>query len=60
MASIDKTKCLPCGLCFSTHPEVFVLWKDGKAEVVNEGNLTPEQQAIYDEVKWQCPVWAIE
>ena len=60
MAHIDKEKCMPCGLCYGSYPDVFVQWADGKAEVVNNGNLTEEQQKTYDEVKPMCPVGAIE
>ena len=60
MANIDKSKCLPCGLCFGTYSTVFKQWEDGKAEVINKGELTPDEQKIYDEAKPMCPVGAIE
>lgn len=60
MAHIDQSKCIPCGLCFDTQPTVFIQWKDNKAEVVNDGKLTDEQQKIYDDTKPMCPVGAIE
>lgn len=60
MAHINKEKCIPCGLCFGSYPGVFKQWADGKAEVIDDGNLTDEQQKTYDEVKPMCPVSAIE
>ncbi len=33
--SVDKKKCIGCGLCASICPEVFRLGEDGKSEVVN-------------------------
>lgn len=60
MAHIDKEKCIPCGLCFGSFSDVFFQWSDGKAEVINNGTLTEEQQKTYNEVKPMCPVNAIE
>ena len=52
--TIDRDACIGCALCFSTHPEIFALADDGKAEVIGEG----DDAAIEDAVA-NCPVGAI-
>jgi len=60
MANIDKSKCISCGMCFGTYTTVFKQWDDGKAEVINKGELTNEEKEIYKEAQPMCPVGAIE
>jgi ferredoxin len=56
MISIDSEKCIGCGLCASTYPEVFKMNDDtSKAEVISqEGDMEKIDSAIND-----CPVEAI-
>ena len=58
MSEVDKSKCITCGLCFSTHADLFVLGADGKAEALKQPG-TPEEQAAFEEAMWACPVEAI-
>lgn len=53
MVSVDKNKCIGCGLCVSICPEVFEI-KDGKAEVKAQKDLPCVEEAIKS-----CPVSAI-
>ena len=55
MVSIDKNKCIGCGLCASMCKEVFVMGKDGKAEVKARKVLPCVKEA-----KDSCPVEAIK
>ena len=52
--SVDKDKCLGCGLCVSLCPEVFELGEDGKSWVKN-----PQGTCNLEEVVTGCPVEAI-
>ncbi len=58
MVSLDKEKCIGCGLCASLCPEVFELGNDGKAKVKNakacKGNKKCKETAD------PCPVNAIK
>jgi ferredoxin len=54
MTKIDKKKCIGCGACVATCPEVFELGEDGKAIVKADKKLPCVQEAIED-----CPVGAI-
>jgi ferredoxin len=51
MVSVDKDKCIGCGACAATCPEVFEL-KDGKAHVKGKGDCAKAAAA-------GCPVGAI-
>ena len=57
---VDKDKCLGCGSCFATAPELFAIDIDGKARVI----LTEtDDQALIDKAKMSkdmCPNGAIE
>jgi ferredoxin len=52
---INKEKCIGCGACNSTCPEVFDMGSDGKAKVKAQKKLPCVKKAI-DE----CPVNAIK
>lgn len=53
MTSVDKNKCIGCGLCASICSEVFEM-KDGKAEVKEDKDLPCVKEAVSS-----CPVEAI-
>jgi len=54
MVSVDKEKCIGCGLCASICEEVFEMGDDGKAQVKAQKNIPCVKEAID-----QCPVNAI-
>ncbi len=54
MVSINKEKCIGCGLCVSICSEGFELGDDGKAKIKNKN------AKCIQETKNQCPVNAIE
>ncbi len=51
--TVDKNKCIGCGVCESLCPEVFQL-KNGKSSVIN-----PEGKCNLQEAIDSCPVQAI-
>jgi ferredoxin len=57
---VNKEKCIGCGSCFATAPEIFAIDIDGKAKVT----LTEtEDQVLIDKAKMamdMCPNGAIE
>ena len=63
--SIDKDKCIKCGLCASMCPEVFVLREDGSIEVIykDENSIgKKDDKKLIDNlemVETSCPVKAI-
>lgn len=54
MTTVNKKKCIGCGACVATCPEVFELDDDGKAQVKLDKKLSCVNEAIED-----CPVGAI-
>jgi len=58
MVKINKEKCIGCGACASTCPEVFVMNDDGKAEVKAGVDLKKNAKCIKEAIK-NCPVEAI-
>ena len=55
MVSVDKEKCIGCGACVSTCPEVFEL-KDGKSQVKTDAKTSAE---CTQKAKDECPTQAI-
>ena len=53
MVTVNKKKCIGCGLCASICSEVFEM-QDGKAEVKEQKDIECVNQAITD-----CPAKAI-
>ena len=58
MVQVDQNLCIACGLCFSTHPDFFVLDTDGKAKAIKQVT-TDEEKATVQEAIDNCPVGAI-
>jgi ferredoxin len=56
MINVDKEKCLGCGACVATCPEVFELGADGKAQVKADAKL---DATCVQSAKDGCPVSAI-
>lgn len=54
MVSVDKEKCIGCGLCTEICEDVFVIGGDGKAMVKEDKNIPCVKDAIAS-----CPVDAI-
>lgn len=60
--SIDKNKCIKCGLCASICPEIFVLKEDG-AEIKDESAIDENNKELVDGIKMaekNCPNGAIK
>jgi len=55
--TVDKDKCIGCGLCTSICPDVFELGDDGKSHVKNP--KTCEKSNCCKEAADSCPVQAI-
>jgi ferredoxin len=58
MVSIDKKKCIGCGLCASMCPDVFELGNDGKAHVKDASKC--KTSCNCKEVAASCPASAIK
>ena len=56
---INKEKCLICGMCASSNPEVFTFNDDGFIEVDNN-KINEENKDEIINIKECCPVGAIE
>jgi len=54
MVSINKSKCIGCGVCISSCPEVFEMGEDNKAKVKAQKDIPCVKEAIES-----CPVDAI-
>ncbi|MEM7825115.1 MAG: ferredoxin [Candidatus Aenigmatarchaeota archaeon] len=55
--TVDKNKCIGCGLCSSVCPEVFELDNDGKARAKNPNG--DKKFKCVKEAVGSCPVQAI-
>lgn len=63
--SIDKNKCIKCGLCVSLRPDVFVLSEDGieiikKTEDMTGEKIDEELAKDLKTIEEDCPVGAIK
>ena len=56
MVKIDKKKCIGCGSCPATCPDVFEMGDDGKAKI--KAGADSKTKCISDAIK-SCPVGAI-
>ncbi|MCM8782783.1 MAG: ferredoxin [Candidatus Omnitrophica bacterium] len=54
--SVDREKCVGCGLCEQSCPEVFEVKDDGVAHVKSQSCATCD----LNEIAQQCPVEAIK
>jgi ferredoxin len=63
--TIDKETCIGCGTCVALVPELFVMGKDGKAEIIG-GKTIDDLQCLETEnpkakeAAEACPVSAIK
>ncbi|MFA5351865.1 MAG: ferredoxin [Candidatus Gracilibacteria bacterium] len=51
--TVNKAKCIGCGICVSICPDIFEMGADGKSQVINEAAEGGEAAAS------SCPVGAI-
>jgi ferredoxin len=58
MVKVDKSKCIGCGACALTCPEVFELGDDGKSHVKTGADMKKNAKCIKEAIKG-CPVEAI-
>jgi len=58
MVKVDKNKCIGCGACSATCPEVFQMEEDGKAGVKSGADVKKNAKCIKEAIK-NCPVEAI-
>jgi len=56
MVKVDKDKCIGCGACASTCPEVFEMSDNGKAQI--KSNAKKDAKCVKEAIK-NCPVEAI-
>ena len=63
--SVDKNKCVKCGICASVRPDIFVLGEDGIEIIKNMEDQTGEKvdEGLIKDLKMietDCPVGAIK
>ena len=58
IATVDKSKCIGCGLCEGTCPQVFRLGEDGLSEAYNNP-IPTESKDTAQEADDGCPAEAI-
>ncbi|MFA7088010.1 MAG: ferredoxin [Patescibacteria group bacterium] len=54
MIKVDQSKCVGCGMCVASCPEIFRMNADGKAEAIKK-----ESNSCSVEAAANCPVGAI-
>ena len=55
---VDQEKCIGCGICAGTCPDVFELTAEGKARVKADADLEKDKDKIAEAIS-SCPVEAI-
>lgn len=58
MVKVDKDKCIGCGACAATCPQVFELGGDGKSQLKKGADLKKNEKCIKEAIT-NCPVEAI-
>lgn len=58
MVKVDQDKCIGCGACSATCPEVFEMGDDGKAKVKKGADEKKNAKCIKEAIQ-NCPVEAI-
>ena len=58
MVKVSKKKCIGCGSCAGSCPDVFEMGEDGKAEVKRGADTKKNAKCIKDAIA-DCPVGAI-
>ena len=58
MGKVDKKKCIGCGACVSTCPQVFEMNDNGKAQVKTNADIKKNAKGIKEAIE-NCPVDAI-
>jgi len=53
--TVNKDKCIGCGVCQSSCPETFEIGDDGKSSIINAEGRCDFSQAAQD-----CPAGAID
>lgn len=56
---VNKEKCIICGMCASTNPDVFKFDDLGEI-VVDNKNINENNKEEVSQIKDNCPVGAIE
>ena len=59
-ATVNKNRCIGCGLCASVASSVFALISDGLAENILGDEIPSEFEDSVSEASESCPVSAIE
>ena len=57
---VDSDRCLRCGMCAASFPEVFDFNDEGNIEVKNENIKEDNKEEIENFKNEMCPVGAIE
>ena len=57
--SVDKAKCIGCGLCMAVAPEIFEMGSDGKSHVKKQPENETEEKKVMN-AKESCPTEAIK
>lgn len=58
MVKVDTDKCIGCGACAATCPEVFEMEGDGKSHVKAEADTKKNAKCVKEAIN-NCPVEAI-
>jgi ferredoxin len=58
MVKVDKVKCIGCGACAATCPQVFEMGNDGKSQVKKGADVVKNAKCIKEAID-NCPAEAI-